>query len=66
MARKDQREKSMSTDLVAGKERNGRPHGDWEADVVVASAWLGLYLLMLVGTLTGPFLARAAQIAALN
>ena len=56
----------MPTDLTMVMARKNEANRDNERDVVVvASVWLVLYLLMLVGTLTEPFFARAIELAAL-
>ena len=56
----------MPTDLTMVMARKNEANRDNERDVVVvASVWLVLYLLMLVGTLTEPVFARAIELAAL-
>jgi len=55
----------MPTDLTVVMARKAKAKRDSEADVAVASVWLVLYLVMLVGTLTDSVLARAVEFAAL-
>jgi hypothetical protein len=55
----------MSTDLTVAFERKSKAKRDSKADFAIASVWLALYLLMLVGVLTTPFLARAVEFAGL-
>jgi hypothetical protein len=50
------------TGLAASKAEAKRNN---DGDLVIASVWLVLYLGMLVGTLTEPFLARAMEFTAL-
>jgi hypothetical protein len=56
---------TMSTDLTVVFERKSKAKRDSKADLAIASVWLALYLLMLVGVLTTPFLARAVEFAGL-
>lgn len=53
----------MATTLVMARKVDAKD--DSKGDVAVASVWLVLYLLILVGTLTEPFLAQAVEFAAL-
>jgi len=55
----------MSTDFSVVFERKARATFDSEADVAVASIWLAIYLLMLLGNLSAPLLAQSAQLATL-
>ena len=53
----------MTTDFTMAFKAEAK--GNSEGNLVIASVWLVLYLVMLVGTLTEPVLARAVEFAAL-
>jgi hypothetical protein len=57
------RRKIMTTDFTMALKAEAKH--DSADDLVIASVWLVLYLVMLVGTLSEPALARAVESAAL-
>ena len=49
----------MTTDFTMAFNAEAKRNS--EGNLVIASVWLVLYLVMLVGTLTEPVLARAVE-----
>jgi hypothetical protein len=54
----------VSADFAVASERKAETTRDGDGDVAVASVWLALYLLMLVGTVVAPVVGRAVDFAA--
>jgi len=55
----------VPTDISAAIDRKVKAKREKDYDVAAASAWLIIYLLLVIGTLHEPILARAVETSGL-